>query len=291
MNARIKGLKPQTRSLVVVEPLGRFDLAQEVDIGFPRGVQFWDPDTPLACKVTNVGTPDRLISMGTPVETAYNVHNFDLPRIQSLLDPQPQPRKRGKQKLQGKDKLAEEEGTPVAEARDANIGQTSPAEKAKILDLLEQYIDIFAVNPKVVNACEGPPMILELKVPKCSPYVAHPRSYTPEQWQMIQEEVSKLSKAGAIRPSHSAYASACHIVRKKDGTVRVVQDFRGLNALLKGQSGGLGKLPTIFDEMDGSNCFTCLDLAIVFLQLTIRESGRPLTAFHDAEGKLWEYVW
>ena len=103
-------------------------------------------------------------------------------------------------------------------------------------------------------------MILELKDPECSPYVAHQRSYTPEQRQMIQEDVSKLSKAGAIRPSHNAYAPA----RKKAGTVRVVQGFRGLNALLKGQSGGLGNLPTIFDEMSGSNCFTCLDLASGF---------------------------
>ena len=107
---------------------------------------------------------------------------------------------------------------------------------------------------------------------------------------MIQEEVSKLSKAGAIRPSHSAYASVCHTVHKKDGRVRVVQDFRGLNALLKGQSGELGNLPTIFDEMGESNCCTCLDIASGFLQLTIRESNRHLTAFRDAERKLWEFV-
>ena len=88
-----------------------------------------------------------------------------------------------------------------------------------------------------------------------------------------------------IRPPHSAYASACHTVRKKDGTVRVVQDFRALNALLKEQSRGLGNLPTIFDEMSGSNDFTCSDLASGFLQITIRESDRHLTAFHDAEGK------
>ena len=68
-------------------------------------------------------------------------------------------------------------------------------------------------------------------------------------------------------------------------TGRVVQDFRALNALLKEQSRGLGNLPTIFDEMSGSNDFTCSDLASGFLQITIRESDRHLTAFHDAEGK------
>ena len=107
---------------------------------------------------------------------------------------------------------------------------------------------------------------------------------------MIQAEIEKLHKAGAIVPSTSQYASCCYTVRKKDGTVRVVQDFRGLNALLKAQSGGLGDLRTIYNEMDQSAYFSCLDLASGFLQLTIHEADRHLTAFRDAKGKLWEYV-
>ena len=129
-----------------------------------------------------------------------------------------------------------------------------------------------------------------LKDPGSRPYVAPLRRYTPEQRKMIQSEVEKLHKSGAIVPSTSQYASCCHTVRKKDGTVRVIQDFRGLNALLKTQSGGLGDILTIHDEMGGSTCFTCLDLASGFLQLTIHEADRHLTAFRDAEGKLWEYV-
>ena len=47
---------------------------------------------------------------------------------------------------------------------------------------------------------------------------------------------------------------------------------------------------TICDEIDQSAYFSCLDLASGFLQLTIHEEDRHLTAFRDAEGKLWEYV-
>ena len=127
VNTRVKGAQPQTRLLVVVEPLGRFDLAQGVDIGVPRRMQVWDPGTPFACTGTNVDTSDRLLSRATPVATAYSVNNFDPPRIQSPLDSQPQPRKRGQQKQQGKDKLVEEEETPAADLRDVNIGKTNPA--------------------------------------------------------------------------------------------------------------------------------------------------------------------
>ena len=107
---------------------------------------------------------------------------------------------------------------------------------------------------------------------------------------MIQVEIEKLHKAGAIVPSISQYASCCHTARKKYETVRVVQDFRGLNTLLKAQSRGLGDFLTLYDEMDQSAYFSCLYLASRFLQLTIYEADRHLTAFRDAEGKLWEYV-
>ena len=80
-------------------------------------------------------TSDRLLSRATLVATAYSVNNSDPPRIQSLLDSQPQPRKRGQQKQQGKDKPVEEEETPVADLRHADIGQANPAEKEKVLDL------------------------------------------------------------------------------------------------------------------------------------------------------------
>ncbi|CAN0328520.1 unnamed protein product, partial [Ascophyllum nodosum] len=116
---------------------------------------------------------------------------------------------------------------------EANIGQLSPTEKKALMEVLKEYADVFAANPKAVAACRGPSMRLELKNLNSAPYVSPMRHYTPEQRKVIQAEIEKLHKAGVIVPSTSQYASCCHTVRKKDGTVRVVQDFRGLNALLK----------------------------------------------------------
>ena len=133
-------------------------------------------------------------------------------------------------------------------------------------------------------------MKLELKSPNSAPDVAHVRHYTPEQRKILQIEIEKLHKAGGIVRSTSQYASCCRTVRKNNGTVRVEQDFRGLNALLKTQSGGLGGLLTTYDERDQSAYFSCLDFASGVLQLTTLEAYRHLTAFRDAKGKLWEYV-
>ena len=133
-------------------------------------------------------------------------------------------------------------------------------------------------------------MRLEFKDPNSAPYVATIRRYTPAQRKMIQAKIKKLHKAGAIVPSTGQYASCCHTVRKKYGTVRVVQDFRGLNALLEAQSGELGDLLSIYDEVDQSVYFSCFNLASGFSQLTIHEADRYLAASRDAGGNLWEYV-
>ena len=82
----------------------------------------------------------------------------------------------------------------------------------------------------------------------------------------------------------------CSTVRKRYSTVRMVQDVRGLDALLESQSGGLCDIAHILDEMEGSVRFSSIDLASGFLQLEIHGDGRYLTAFHDADEKLSGYV-
>ena len=106
---------------------------------------------------------------------------------------------------------------------------------------------------------------------------------------MIQSEITKLKKAGAIRRSHSAWAANCVIVMKEDGTARVCQDVRALNTSTKSHSGGLGNISNNFDGIGGSTCFPSIDLASGSTQLEIAEEAKHKTAFRDAHGELWEF--
>ena len=88
VDARAKGLQPQTRLLVIIEPSEKFNLKRGVGIGIPRGIQWWKPGYSLKCEVTNnVATRPISISKGVPVATVYSVNNFDTTRIYSLLKP------------------------------------------------------------------------------------------------------------------------------------------------------------------------------------------------------------
>ena len=158
------------------------------------------------------------------------------------------------------------------------------------MGILHEYIDVFAVNPKSVPARKGVPLRLELKDPNVKPCVAPIPPYSPDQRDIIQTELAKLVKNGSIRKSTSAWAANGSTVRKKDRTVRVVQYFRGANALLESQSGGLGNLQHNMDEMERSKYFSSIDLASAFLQLEIHEDNRHLRAFRDADGTQYEYV-
>lgn len=73
----------------------------------------------------------------------------------------------------------------------------------------------------------------------CTPYAAKQWRYSPDEEAMIHNEVVKQLRNGAIRRSTSACAANCVVVRKKDGTARVCQDYRGLQNSQKSDRGGL----------------------------------------------------
>ena len=157
-----------------------FNLKRGVYIGVPRGIEWWEPGNLLKCKVTNVATTPTSISKGVPIATAYSVNNFDVPRIQSLLKPLPQ-------SYAGDERITLNVPERQADFREsiqqnnldeANLGQLSPLEKEALMEVLKEYVDVFAVNPKVDAACSGPPMRLELKYPNSALYIAPIRHCT-----------------------------------------------------------------------------------------------------------------
>ena len=173
MDARVKGPQPQTWLLVIVEPREKFNLKRGVDIGVPRGMQWWELGNPLMCKVTNVATRPISISKGVTVATVYSVNNFDTPRTQSLLKPKPLPKTctvDERNTIHGPERPAEShEPTQQRNLDEENIGQLSPTENEALMEVLKEYPDVFAANPKAVAACSGPPMRLELKDPNSAP--------------------------------------------------------------------------------------------------------------------------
>ncbi|CAN0415651.1 unnamed protein product [Scytosiphon promiscuus] len=125
---------------------------------------------------------------------------------------------------------------------------------------------------------------------ECIPIASKQHIFSPEVADAVQSEVRKLADGGVIRKSTSAWAARCVTVRKRDGTLRLCQYYRGLNGCTRTNSDGLGNIQEMFQRLSGNSRFTSTDLASGFFQLPIVEADRHKTAFRDAFRQLWEYV-
>ena len=78
------------------------------------------------------------------------------------------------------------------------------------------------------------------------------------------------------------------IVRKKDGTARVVIDFRGLNDITVKNKYPLPLMDELFDRVVNAKVFSKLDLRTGFHQIRVHEEDVAKTAFRTRYGS-FEY--
>jgi hypothetical protein len=103
---------------------------------------------------------------------------------------------------------------------------------------------------------------------------------SPLEMQALEREIKSLLSKGLIEPSTAAYGAPVLFVTKKPtlGTppeapmeLRMVIDFRKLNALTVPNRGTIPRIGDMYDSLSGAKVFTSLDLASGCHQLRISE--------------------
>ena len=97
----------------------------------------------------------------------------------------------------------------------------------------------------------------------------------------LELEIDRLMNSGCIEPSTSPYASGLVLVRKKDGSLRVCVDYRGIN---KDTVSDCFPIPRIDDLIDlvgrcQGRVFTTLDLMKGYHQIRMHPDSKDKTAF------------
>ncbi|WVZ71519.1 hypothetical protein U9M48_020095 [Paspalum notatum var. saurae] len=105
----------------------------------------------------------------------------------------------------------------------------------------------------------------------------------------IKKQIDELLEKGFIRKSTSPWASPVLLTEKKDGTLRMCVDYRGLNAVTVKNKYPLSRIEDLFDQLKGACVFSKIDLRSGYHQLRIRPSDIPKTAFISCYG-LYEYT-
>ncbi|GKB77193.1 putative reverse transcriptase domain-containing protein [Tanacetum coccineum] len=135
----------------------------------------------------------------------------------------------------------------------------------------------------------GLPPIREIKfrielVPGAIPVAKSPYRLAPSEMEELSGQLKELQDKGFIRPSSSPWGAPVLFVKKKDGSFRMCIDYRELNKLTIKNRYPLPRIDDLFDQLQGSQYFSKIDLRSGYHQLRVHEDDIPKTAFRTRYG-------
>ncbi|GJT13243.1 putative reverse transcriptase domain-containing protein [Tanacetum coccineum] len=115
--------------------------------------------------------------------------------------------------------------------------------------------------------------------PGATPVAKSPYRLAPSEMEDLSGQLKELQDKGFIRPSLSPWGASVLFVKKKDGSFRMCIDYRELNKLTVKNRYPLPRIDDLFDQLQGSQFFSNIDLRSGYHQLRVHEDDIPKTAF------------
>ncbi|KAD6118860.1 hypothetical protein E3N88_10131 [Mikania micrantha] len=100
----------------------------------------------------------------------------------------------------------------------------------------------------------------------------------------MSNQLQELLDKGFIRPSYSPWGAPVLFVKKKDGSFRMCIDYRELNKLTIKNRYPLPRIDALFDQLQGAQYFSKIDLRFGYHQLRVQDEDIPKTAFRTRYG-------
>ncbi|GKA98745.1 putative reverse transcriptase domain-containing protein [Tanacetum coccineum] len=144
--------------------------------------------------------------------------------------------------------------------------------------------------PKVFpDDLSGLPPVREIEfqiklIPGATPVAKSPYSLAPSKLEELLGQLKELQDKGFIRPSSSPWGASVLFVKKKDGSFRTCIDYRELNKLTIKNHYPLPRIDDLFDQLQGSQFFSKIDLRSGYHQLRVHEDDISKTAFRTRYG-------
>jgi RNase H-like domain found in reverse transcriptase/Reverse transcriptase (RNA-dependent DNA polymerase)/Aspartyl protease/SET domain len=174
---------------------------------------------------------------------------------------------------------------PADDGARTAVRSDSPRARA----LIDRYADVFPDKlPNALPPNRGVEHAIELKPGAVPPTVRPLHHQSPRDNATIQEYVREGLESGTLQTSQSPYGAMVIIVRKKDGTPRVVIDYRALNEITIKNKYPLPLTDELFDRVHGARWFSKIDLRTGFHQIRVRDEDVAKTAFRTRFGS-YEY--
>jgi Reverse transcriptase (RNA-dependent DNA polymerase) len=157
-------------------------------------------------------------------------------------------------------------------------------EKELIPPYLRDFDDVFAKES--FNSLPEQRMwdhAIELE-PGVKPSASKVYPLAPSEQLQLDEFLRENLRTGRIRPSKSPMASPVFFIKKKDGSLRLVQDYRMLNAMTVKNRYPLPIISELIAQLQGAKYFTKLNVRWGFNNVQITEGDKWKAAFCTNRG-------
>ncbi|GJU18106.1 putative reverse transcriptase domain-containing protein [Tanacetum coccineum] len=104
-------------------------------------------------------------------------------------------------------------------------------------------------------------------IPGAAPIARAPYRLAQPEMKELSDQLKELSDKGFIRPSSSPWGAPVLFVKKKDRSFRMCIDYRELNKLTVKNRYPLPRIDDLFDQLQGSNIYSKIDLRSGYHQL------------------------
>ena len=136
--------------------------------------------------------------------------------------------------------------------------------------VVQDFPDVFPEELPGMPPDRDIEFLIEL-LPGTAPISKRPYRMPPNDLKEIKNQINELLEKGYIRPSSSPWGAPVLLVEKKDGTLRMVVDYRSLNDVTIKNKYPLPMINDLFDQLVGAKVFSKIDLRSGYHQLKIRE--------------------
>ncbi|KAL5549797.1 hypothetical protein UlMin_005028 [Ulmus minor] len=155
----------------------------------------------------------------------------------------------------------------------ATVGDTTKKAKVELnnVPVVNEFVDVF--TEELPGLPPDREVTFEIEVlPGTAPISKAPYRMAPAELKELQIQLQELLDKGFIRPSHSPWGAPVLFVKKKDGTLRMCIDYRGLNKVTIKNKYPLPRIDDLFDQLKGAVCEFWLQ-SVQFLGHVISKDG------------------
>jgi hypothetical protein len=162
------------------------------------------------------------------------------------------------------------------------------AQKLKDIPVACEFPDVFPEGLPGMPPDRDVEFTIELQ-PGTAPISRRSYKMTPKELAELKIQLKEILNKGYIHQISSPWDCPALFVKKKDQSLRLVVNYRPLNAVTINNKYPLPRIDILFDQLAGVRVFSKVDLRSGYHQIKIHAEDVPKTAFSTRYG-LYEYL-